>query len=254
MLAKIRAIIATLSIAIYLPIIIVQIVLTRNKQNGRKARQQCKWFFRFNNLQIEKIGEYDLEAKLLVINHQSVTDIICFEGYHPLNLCWVAKKQLGEIPLYGYALKAPDMILIDREDKSGIVFLLKEAKRHLANNRVLAIFPEGTRSKGGAKILPFKPGAKILASKFRLKIQPALLINTRKLYSTSPMSIQTNKARMVLMEAYTPDFDNEHWYEELESKMQQEYLKHYYELNPNELDSKTSQTSQIPDASQMSNS
>lgn len=242
MLAKIRAICATISIALYLPIIIVQIYLTRSRENGRWARRQCRWFFGLNGLKVERVGEYDKDAKLLVINHQSVTDIIYFEGFHPANLCWVAKKQLGEIPLYGHALKAPDMILIDREDKNGIVFLLKEAKRALAQNRLIAIFPEGTRSKGGEKFLPFKPGAKILASKLGLKIQPAVLINTRRLYNTSPLSIQTNKARVVLMEAFTPDFDDEEWYKKLEASMQDVYLKHYRELNQNDLSNNLAQS------------
>ena len=231
MLAKIRAFLATLSIAIYLPVIIAQIYLTRSWRNGRWARKQCRWFFGFNRLNVERIGEYDKDAQLFVVNHQSVTDIIYFEGFHPANLCWVAKKQLGEIPLYGHALKAPDMILIDREDKKSIVFLLKEAKRQLAQNRLIAIFPEGTRSDGGEEFLPFKSGAKILASKLKLRIQPAVLINMRKLYNSSSMSIESDKARVVLMEAFIPDFDDEQWYEKLQKNMHEVYLKHYYELN-----------------------
>ncbi len=231
MLAKIKALFATLSIAIYLPIMIVQIYITRNRANGRWARQQCRWFFSLNGLNVERIGEYDKDAQLLVVNHQSVTDIIYFEAFHPANLCWVAKKQLGEIPIYGHALKAPDMILIDREDKNGIVFLLKEAKRHLSNHRTIAIFPEGTRSKGEEEFLPFKPGAKILASKLKLRIQPAVLINTRKLYNSSPMETQTNMARVVLMDAFMPNFEDEQWYEKLRDSMHEVYIKHYNELN-----------------------
>lgn len=230
MLTKIRAIIATVSIAIYLPFIILQIYITRSKDNGRWARRQCRWFFGLNGLKIERIGEYDKDAKLLVMNHQSVTDIIYFEAFHPANLCWVAKKQLGEIPLYGHALKAPDMILIDREDKNGIVFLLKEAKRAIEANRPIVIFPEGTRSKGEREFLPFKPGAKILASKLKLRIQPAVLIHTRRLYNSSPICIG-KKARVVLMDAFTPDFEDEKWYENLEKQMHEVYLKHYDELD-----------------------
>lgn len=235
MLAKIRGFLATLSIALYLPIIILQIFLTHHKDNGRQARKQCRWFFSLNRLNIDFVGEYDLEAQLLVLNHQSVTDIICFEAFHPLNICWVAKKQLGEIPLYGHALKAPDMILIDREDKNGIIFLLKEAKKRLSQNRPIVIFPEGTRSKGEREFLPFKPGAKILASKLKLKIQPAVLINTRKLYNSSPMEVRANRARVVLMPSYTPDYESNDWYEELEKNMQKTYLKHYDEISQNQL-------------------
>ena len=125
------------------------------------------------------------------------------------------------------------MLLIDREDKKSIVYLLKEAKRRLEEKRPIAIFPEGTRSKGGEDFLPFKSGAKILASKLKLRIQPAVLINTRKPYNSSPISIETGMARVVLMEAFTPDFSDEQWYEKLEKSMHEVYLKHYYELNQN---------------------
>lgn len=60
-----------------------------------------------------------------------------------------------------------------------------------------------------------------------------MLIDTRKLYNSSPISVQTNTARVVLMEAFTPDFSDENWYEKLRESMHEVYLKHYYELNQN---------------------
>jgi 1-acyl-sn-glycerol-3-phosphate acyltransferase len=233
MLAKIKGLFATVLIALYLPIIIFQIYWTRHHQNGRKARLQCRYFYTLNGFRMDCIGEFDTSAQLIVLNHQSVNDIMFLEGFHPSNICWVAKKQLGEIPLYGLALTLPEMILIDREDKNGIIFLLKQAKEKLAQNRPIVIFPEGTRGRGNEKLLPFKPGAKILAQKLNLKIQPILLINTRKMYDTSPISSHTNKARMVILEAFTPDFNDPQWYEKLESLMQETYTKHYAQCNPN---------------------
>ena len=81
MWAKTRAIFATLSIALYLPIIIAQIYFTRKHNNGRWARKQCRWFFGLNGLSVERVGEYDKDAQLLVMNHQSVTDIIYFDAF-----------------------------------------------------------------------------------------------------------------------------------------------------------------------------
>ncbi|MCI6217721.1 MAG: 1-acylglycerol-3-phosphate O-acyltransferase [Helicobacter sp.] len=232
MLAKIRGLFATLCIIVYLPIIILQIYFTRHKQNGRKARLQCGWFFTLNGFHVERIGEFDTSAQLIILNHQSVSDIMFLEGFHPSNICWVAKKQLGEIPLYGYALTLPEMILIDREDKAGIVFLLKSAKEKLAQNRPIVIFPEGTRGKGEEELLPFKPGAKVLAEKLKLKIQPILIINSRKMYDTAPVASNTNKARIVMLQAFIPDFSNPNWYAELESLMTQTYQAHYAQCNP----------------------
>lgn len=230
---KLRGYFATFTIALGLACIIIGIYFLRKRKNGRLARRYCQYFFPANGLKMEKVGDYDLDAQLIVVNHQSASDIICLEGDHPLNICWVAKKQLGELPYYGYALKLPEMILIDREDKKGIIQLLKEAKDRLSQKRPIVIFPEGTRGPGKRAFLPFKPGAKILAEKLNLRVQPIVFVNTRKVYDSNPISVKSNVARVVCMPAFTPDF-NTNWYEKLEKDMFETYCKHYDELNPNE--------------------
>ncbi|MDO7253850.1 lysophospholipid acyltransferase family protein [Helicobacter cappadocius] len=230
-LNKLKGIYASFVIAIGLGTIIFFIFFWKKKCNARNVRKYCRLFFTFCGIKLEKIGNFDLSAKLIVMNHQSYVDIIVLEGYHPQNICWVAKKELGEIPYYGYALRGPEMILIDREDKKGLVFLLKEAKEKLDQNRPLVIFPEGTRSIGGKKFLPFRSGAKLLAEKFNLKIQPIVLINSRKVYNSSPVESTSNVMRMVILDSFVPEVGSD-WYERLESQMQEVYLKHYEELNP----------------------
>ncbi|MCE3039754.1 1-acylglycerol-3-phosphate O-acyltransferase [Helicobacter anatolicus] len=228
---KLKAIYATLLMALGLAIIMFFIFLTRNKDNALKARRACKIWFPLCGFKLQKIGDFDTSATLIVMNHQSLTDIMCLEAYHPQNICWIAKKQLGDVPFYGYALRGPEMILIDREDKKGLTFLLKSVKEKLQQKRPVVIFPEGTRSKGDEDFLPFKLGAKILAEKFQLKIQPIVLVNTRKLYNTSPFETKSNTARMICLESFMPDINNPHWYEELQNTMHEVYLKNYQELN-----------------------
>lgn len=227
---KIKGIIATLSIAIGLAIIILFIRINRHKNNGRIARNCCRLFLPFNNFELEIFGSFDESAQLFMLNHQSAADIIFLEGLHPQNICWIAKKQLGEIPFYGYALRGPEMILIDREDKTSLISLFKDAKRRLAQNRPLVIFPEGTRCKDELKFLKFKSGAKLLAEKLKLKVQPIILVNSSRIYSSSPMLSRSNKARIVALEAFIPE-EGSDWYERLEAQMQEVYLKHYKELN-----------------------
>lgn len=228
---KLKAIYATLLMALGLAIIMFFIFLTKNKNNALKARRSCKIWFPLCGFKLEKVGDFDTSATLIIMNHQSLTDIMCLEAYHPQNICWVAKKQLGSVPFYGYALRGPEMILIDREDKKGLSFLLKSVKEKLEQKRPIVIFPEGTRSRGDEKFLPFKPGAKILAEKFNLKIQPIVLVNTRKLYNTSPLSTQTNTARMICLDSFTINPQDPDWYANLEKLMHQTYIKHYNELN-----------------------
>lgn len=233
MWSRIRGIYALLVVGLGLGFIILMNFLTRKQQNSRRTRRWCRSFFFFMGAPLERVGEFDLSADLIVLNHQSIIDIICLEGYHPRNICWIAKKELGDIPYYGYALKTPQMILIDREDKRGLASLMKSAKEKLDQKRPLAIFPEGTRGQGQETFLAFKPGAKILAERFKLRIQPILLINTRKIFSSKPLESHHTRLRMVLLEAFEPDFSTD-WYTNLQDRMRAVYLQHYHELNSTE--------------------
>ncbi len=225
---KLRGLYAGIIMAVGLAIIIVFLYLLKKKNNALAARRSCRIWFPLCGFRLERMGQFDESATLIVMNHQSLTDIMCLEAYHPQNICWIAKKELGEIPFYGYALKGPEMILIDREDKKGLAFLLKSAKEKIDQKRPLVIFPEGTRSKGDENFLAFKMGAKILAEKFDLKIQPIVVVHTKKLFNTSPLESSSNRARMVILPAFKPQSPT--WYEDLESLMHSTYLAHYYEM------------------------
>ena len=228
-MSRIRGIWAALSTAIILPLIIFAIYLFRSR--NRPVRQSSRVFFWLNGFKMQRIGDFDKSAQILVLNHQGIMDIGYLEAYYPWDICWVAKKELGEVPLYGHALKAPRMILIDREDKKSLIFLVKEAKAKLDEGRILAIFPEGTRSKGERDFLPFKNGAKMLIEKYKLKVQPIVLINTRNLFDASTLEVRSRSARAVCLGAFVPDFSNPNWYAEMEAKMQEIYHKHYDEIS-----------------------
>ncbi|MWV62737.1 1-acylglycerol-3-phosphate O-acyltransferase [Helicobacter saguini] len=234
MLKKIRGYYAALSIALGLGFIILVMFFFKKQNNARKIRKWCRAFFPANHIKIDKFGDYDLSATLYVCNHQSATDIIYLEGYHPLNICWVAKKELGELPFYGYALKIPEMILIDRDDSRGLVQLLKEAKEKLAQGRPIVIFPEGTRGPGGKKFLPFKPGAKILAEKLKLKVQPIVFINMRKIFNGKPIECTSRHGAVIFLPSFYPSDLGEGWYDKLKENMFATYCEYYDKLNPNE--------------------
>ena len=228
-MSRVRGIWAALSTAIILPIIILNIYIFRF--HNRPVRKTSRVFFWLNGFKMQRIGDFDKDAQILVLNHQGIMDIGYLEAYYPWDICWVAKKELGDVPLYGHALKAPKMILIDREDKKSLIYLIKEAKNKLNEGRILAIFPEGTRSKGGRDFLPFKNGAKMLIEKYKLRVQPIVLINTRNLFDASTLEVRSRNARAVCLESFVPDFSNPKWYDDLEHKMQEIYRQSYDEIN-----------------------
>ncbi|EAK9946899.1 1-acyl-sn-glycerol-3-phosphate acyltransferase [Campylobacter lari] len=168
------------------------------------------------NYKIQTRGSIHPQANLLLINHQSLLDIVVLEDLCPKNISWIAKKELGELPVFKTLIKKPKIICIDRSPK-GLVKLLKEAKERLKENRILAIFPEGTRSKT-QKLLKFKVGAKILSEKLNLKVQPVVIVDSAKILDTQKFSAKSGILKVVFLDLV--DTSKEDWLEQTREKMQ----------------------------------
>jgi len=170
-------------------------------------------------IKVEIKGKPDKDAKMLVLNHQSVADIVITEALYPADLSWVAKKEIGDIPFFGHILDYPEMISIERENRKSLVKLFKDAKDRLKKGRVIAIFPEGTRGKG-EKLLPFKAGTKLLAEKLDIKVQPAVFVNTIEVFdSKNFLANFGTKVKLIYLKSIDPKNDP-NWFEKLRDDMQ----------------------------------
>ena len=175
-------------------------------------------------IKIKQEGKIDKEAKMLIMNHSSLIDIAAIEAIYPYDLVWIAKKELFDIPFFGLLLKLPKNIRLDREDRKSLVHLLKESKEK-SKEKVIAIFPEGTRARG-KKLLPFKPGAKIIAEKLHLKVQPAVILCAKERFDSKTLELNPGTITIVFLPSFTPDPSSD-WLKELREKMQQ--VKEEYE-------------------------
>ena len=173
---KIRALFFAIEFVISVILVVFFMWLFNDKNRAiRKFWGRSQRFF--GGYKLEVIGNFSDEANILLINHQSMLDIIVIEELHPKDVCWIAKAQIGKIPIIGKILSLPKMIAVERENKHSLIKLLSEAKDRVENGRVLAIFPEGTRSQTN-KLLPFKGGAKMLVEKLNLKVQPIVIVGS----------------------------------------------------------------------------
>ncbi|AKT90328.1 1-acylglycerol-3-phosphate O-acyltransferase [Campylobacter ureolyticus RIGS 9880] len=172
---------------------------------------------------IEKIGKFDERADMILLNHKSMLDIIILEEIYPKNLAWVAKKEIGELPFFGKILKTPKMIEVDRKNSRSIVSLIKDVKDRLNSDRVIAIFPEGTRGRG-EKMLKFQDGAKVLSQKLKLKIQPIVLKDTLYNFDVKEVKIRSGKIKVNCLEMIDLSKpQDENWYKNLRVFMQKAY-------------------------------
>ena len=218
-MAKIRAFFYFIYCVITIALVVLAMKI--DNKNQRKYRRIWAKFQRyFIRYKVKQIGEFDESADLIVINHRSMLDIIILEEVHPRDLAWVAKKEIGEIKILGGIISLPRMIALDRSNPRSIVSLIKDAKDRLANNRVIAIFPEGTRGRG-EKMLKFQEGAKILATKLNLRIQPIVLKDTLNSFDVKNFIIKKSEISMKILPSFKPNDD--HWYENLQNEMQKAY-------------------------------
>ncbi len=98
---------------------------------------------------------------VLLANHRSHIDpfaIVAALGKRETR--WVAKRELGRIPVFGYGLRRTGQIMIDRKNHEQAVEALR---RNLGTRGISVVFfGEGRRSPTPA-LLPFKKGAAAFA-------------------------------------------------------------------------------------------
>lgn len=110
-------------------------------------------------------------AALIASRHQSAFDTLIWLTLVP-KACYVLKRELRSIPLFGGLTQAAGMIAVDRAAAaSALRGLVRDGERAITEGRQIVIFPEGTRSEPG-KMLPLQPGIAALASRTGLPVIP----------------------------------------------------------------------------------
>jgi 1-acyl-sn-glycerol-3-phosphate acyltransferase len=104
-------------------------------------------------------------------NHQSWFDIAALVEVLPGSLRFIAKKELGRVPLFGRALRTAGHIEIDRKNLSSAVAAYQNAAREVQRGLSAVVFAEGTRSRTGL-LQPFKKGPFVLAIVAQVPLVP----------------------------------------------------------------------------------
>ena len=179
---------------------------------------------------VKTIGKIDPDAQMLIANHQSDIDISTLECTTTRDLVWVAKKELFSIPFFGLAIRLSDDIPVDRGSKAALVSLVRETKKRLDQGRCVVMFPEGTR-QNGKQMLTFKPGAKMVADKFELRVQPVVLINTSRYFDLKNKHGKTGQITVVYLDSFVASKANKEWLTDLQVTMQNTYDEYVAKLD-----------------------
>lgn len=134
------------------------------------SRCVCTLFF----IRIKVVGRENIDSKtsyVFVSNHQGALDIWTIYGYLEHNFKWLMKKSLEKIPFVGYACKSAGHVFVDDSNPRGVRQTIEESEQRLRGGMSVVIFPEGSRTWDG-HLRPFKRGAFMLASEFKLPVVP----------------------------------------------------------------------------------
>lgn len=113
---------------------------------------------------------------VFIYNHQSTADSMIVPKVLEHDFVGVAKKEMGDTPIYGQFVKALGTVLIDRSDSKQARADLEPAFEALRNGLSIVIAPEGSRS-GSTKLGAFRKGAFHIAMQAGVPIVPFVVHN-----------------------------------------------------------------------------
>jgi 1-acyl-sn-glycerol-3-phosphate acyltransferase len=143
----------------------------------RRYAGSTLWFLRvICGIGVEWRGREKLPqgACIVACKHQSVWETFALFMVLP-DPTYVLKRELMQLPLFGWLATKARMIPIDRGSHAkALTGMLAAARREAARGRQIVIFPEGTRRPPGAKP-HYLPGAAFLYADLGLPCVPIAL-------------------------------------------------------------------------------
>jgi 1-acyl-sn-glycerol-3-phosphate acyltransferase len=157
------------------------------------------------------------KSYVVVANHQSMADIPVIHAHLGLNIKWIMKKELGDIPLFGTACRALGCIVVDRQNHEAALKSIQEAKKKLSRKACVLFFAEGTRSRDG-QVMPFKKGAFRFAWETRLPILPVTIKNSARILPSDSLDLIPGTVDIII---HRPIYISDHHLEQLDEIIEQ---------------------------------
>ena len=143
------------------------------------ARSIVTKFLALKGFKVEGLENVPLEGPVIVAcNHVSYWDPVLIGCALPRQVFFMAKDDLFEKPVLGFLIKKLGAFPVKR--KQGDVSAIRKSLQILKENKVLGIFPEGTRSKSGA-IQEALAGVVLIMEKSKAPILPLKVYGARGL-------------------------------------------------------------------------
>lgn len=177
-------------------------------------------------VKIQEIGEHNIPSSSFIAasKHQSVLETVFFIVKFSCP-SYVLKKELLNIPVFGWYLRFMGMICIDRNSKSALKQIAEQAALVFKANRTLVIFPEGTRSAGASSPENYKAGIYLLHKQFPDTPIMPIALNSAKVWHKSRFSIIPGTVTVSYLPPQALGEDKKSFMQNLCNTIEAEYTK-----------------------------
>lgn len=200
-----------------------------------KNKQLVNWFVRrvfqvVCRVDVEQAKKIPLVGPCIVIgNHINFLEVpVVLSHLDNPNITGLAKKETWNNPLFHFLFNHWGIISIDRNAVDREAF--RQALQALNQGRILAIFPEGTRSKDG-RLLQGKPGVTALAQRSQAPLLPVAFYGYENFWSNLKKLRQT-EFHMAVGKPFKLQLKGEHLSRDVRQAVVDEMMYRVAELLP----------------------
>ena len=160
------------------------------------------------SVQIQSDGQEKLPEKngfIFYPNHQGMYDVLSMIESCDRPFSVVMKQEVKNVPFLIQIRKIMKAQCMDRSDIKQSLKVILEVAKEVSEGRNYVIFPEGTRSHNGNKLLEFKGGSFKAATKAKCPIVPVALLNSYVPFDShtiKPVTVQVHYLQPLYYEEY----------------------------------------------------
>lgn len=160
------------------------------------------------NIDLKVYGQENIPKEngfLMYANHQGLFDVVAIAASCDKPWAAVLKKELCNLPLLKQLIACTKSFPMDRENIRQSMEVIISVAKEVKNGRNYLIFPEGTRSKNGNKMLEFHSGSFKCATKSKCPILPIAFLGSNKVFDqkgSKPVAMQIHYLEPIYYDEY----------------------------------------------------
>ena len=203
---------AVLTIVLGIPVLILSIRKEHYKYAYQFIRIWCFGMFYGMGFRYEliKLSKEKIEKNrqyVFISNHTSIMDVMLpciLLPHHPL--CYVGKKELVKIPIFGTIYKRI-CVMVDRSSAKSRADVYRRCAERMEEGQSIVIFPEGGVPDDTSVILDdFKDGAFILASKHQSPLVAYTFVGLKEMFPFDYGKGFPGRVKVYLNDVIEPNF------------------------------------------------